>query len=869
MKKSLYAAAICSALVLSFGLAPAGAQDSVSVSEAENGNLWFVELSGAPTADGNSLANVRAEKAAFKKGAAGVSYTERRSFDVLFNGYSVEVDAVNRAKLARLDGVKALWPVISIQVPTPEVTEGSAPDLANAIAMTGANVAQTTLGITGAGVKVAVMDTGIDYDHADLGGDGVQRSNSAVFPTARVITGWDFVGDAFTGGNTPVPDAYPDDCNSHGTHVSGIVGANGTVRGVAPGVSFGAYRVFGCGGSTTADIMIAAMERALADGMQVLNMSIGASFQWPQYPTGAAASRLVNKGMVVVASIGNSGPQGGAPNGLYSAGAPGTGKKVIGVASYDNTRLSQLAFTVSPDNTAVGYNRAAAAPLSPTSGSLSMARTGTTTSTADGCVALPAGSLTGMAVLIRRGTCTFFTKANNARNAGAAAVVLYNNVAGALNPTVAGTPAITIPVVAISDTAGALINGRIAAGATTLTWTAQTVSTPIATGGLISGFSSFGLAADLSIKPDIGAPGGSIFSTFPIELGRYASISGTSMSSPHVAGAAALMLEARPNTSSNSMRSRLQNSADPAGWWNNPAVGIDNVHRQGAGMLDIDDTILSTVHVEPGKLSLGESGGGSHFESLTIENDGSSGVTFDLSHAPALATGPQNNSQNAPPNNVFTAISYFLAPSTVVFGAPSVFVPAGGSATVGVTITPNAGLPDRGTHGGYIVLTPQGGGQVYRVPYAGLKGDYQSIQVLVPTPNGFPWLAQIVGPNFVNRPAGATYTLIGNDIPFFLIHLDHQSRRVRLEAFDANTGQAFHRVSNDEYVGRNSTATGFFAFSWDGVTFKGKGTKAEQFSTVPNGQYVVRVTVLKALGDDENPAHQETWTSPVITIARP
>jgi hypothetical protein len=397
-----------------------------------------------------------------------------------------------------------------------------------------------------------------------------------------------------------------------------------------------------------------------------------------------------------------------------------------------------------------------------------------------------------------------------------------------------------------------------------MTWTDQLTSTPNPTGGLISGFSSFGLAADLSLKPDIGAPGGSIYSTVPIELGSYGQNSGTSMSSPHVAGAAALMLEARPDTSSNEMRARLQNSADPTGWWASPALGLDNVHRQGAGMLDIDDTILSTVRVEPGKLSLGESSGGSHLETLTVYNDGSTAVTFDLSHAPALATGPQNNSQNAAPNNVFTAISYFIAPSGVVFGAPSVLVPAQGSATVNVTITPNAGLPERGLHGGYIVLTPQGGGQVYRVPYAGLKGDYQTVQVLVPTANGFPWLAQQIGTSLFNRPAGGTFTMAGVDIPQFVVHLDHQSRRVRFEAFDAVSGKSWHRISDDEYVGRNSTATSFFTFAWDGTT-----TAGNKSYVAPDGQYVAKLSVLKALGDANNPAHWETWTSPVITIDRP
>jgi minor extracellular serine protease Vpr len=129
----------------------------------------------------------------------------------------------------------------------------------------------------------------------------------------------------------PVPDPDPDDCQGHGTHVAGIVGANGDAVGVAPEVTFGAYRVFGCDGSTTADIMIAAMERALADDMDILNMSIGSAFTWPQYPTAVASDLLVDAGMVVVASIGNSGA-----SGTFSAGAPGLGEKVIGVAAFEN-----------------------------------------------------------------------------------------------------------------------------------------------------------------------------------------------------------------------------------------------------------------------------------------------------------------------------------------------------------------------------------------------------------------------------------------------------------------------------------------------------------------------------------------------------
>jgi subtilisin family serine protease len=599
--------------------------------------------------------------------------------------------------------------------------------------------------------------------------------------------------------------------------------------------------------------------------MQVINQSIGSARQWPQYPTAQAATRMVNKGIVMVASIGNNGPGGTTPDALFAAGAPGVGDKVIGVGSFDN---AQRAFTVG--GTPYGYNQATASPIAPSTGSLPMAKTGTPTTLNDACSALPAGSLTGKAVLIRRGTCSFYIKATNAQDAGAAAVVLYNNVAGALNPTVApsppGSPPVTIPVVAITAAQGATLDGLIAAGPTTLTWTADYVSWPYGTGGLISGFSSFGLTAELALKPNISAPGGGIYSTYPLEQGGYATLSGTSMSSPHVAGGVALVLEARPNIPSNAMCERLQNSADPRNWSGNPALGfLDYSHRQGAGMLDIMGTVQATTVIEPSQLSVGESEFGPVTRTLMINNEGSSPVTYNLTHVPAMATGP--NTQTGASYNI---TGTFSAPATVAFSAPSVTVPPGGSAMVDVTIAPDATLPDRSIYGGYIVFTPQGGGAVYRVPFAGFKGDYQSTQVLTPTALGFPWLAQVVGSSYVNRNAtGATYTMVGSDIPYFLMHLDHLSRRIRLEAFDAKTGKAWHRVSDDAYVTRNSAPGSFFAFTWNGTTFTGKGKNASQWYQVPNGRYIVKVSVLKALGDENNPAHWETWTSAVITIARP
>jgi subtilisin family serine protease len=872
MKVSRVTALFVVTIALSIATTTADAQQSVSASEAENTTLWFVELAGRPVADGGNLANVQAEKAAFRQAAAaaGVKYRERRAYDVLFNGLAVEVERGQRQALAAIPNVRALWPIEIIQAPEFDAVPTELPDLQTAIAMTGADMVQNSLGITGQGIRVAVMDTGIDYDHPDFGGNGVPRTNSTSFPNERVVAGWDFVGDSFDNSVNlvPTPDPFPDDCGGHGTHVAGIVGASGGITGVAPGVTFGSYRVFGCTGSTTADIMLEAMERALKDKMDVLNMSIGSRGQWPEYPTGAAATRLLAKGMVVVASIGNNGPGASAPDGPYAAGAPGVGHDVIGVASFDNTHLRLPFFTVNGTN--VGYQTMTFSIAAPTSGTEEIVHVGR--GCADGNLTLPGpqpdpylADPNGKVALIERGVCGFAEKATRAIAAGATAVVVYNNVPGVVSGTLGAPLADPRPVVGISQAHGQFI--RAQAAPIMMTWTNQNDSFPNPTGGLISGFSSFGMAADLTLKPDIGAPGGLINSTIPLEQGAYGTNSGTSMSSPHVAGAVALLLASDPSISLEMVRDRLLNSARPQVWSGNPGLGfLDFAHRQGAGMLDIEDAILATVDVTPAKLSLGESEAGPQTRTLTITNRGSSDVTLNLSHAPALATGPKSQTN-------YATVSAFNAPATVAFGAGSVTVPAGGSATVNVIITAPT-TPNLGQYGGYIVLTPQGGGRLARVAYAGFVGDYQLVPVLTPTANGFPWLAKLnaAGTTFTNQPGGATYTMAGNDIPFFLVHLDHQSRRYEFAIYNANNGKAVHPVFNrfdeDEFVGRNSTAGGFFAFEWDGTRAHSNGNK-DLRKTVPDGSYRIVLRVLKALGDPNNPAHWETWTSPVVTIDRP
>jgi subtilisin family serine protease len=864
-------------------IAPA-APNAGAARAGQSSEIFLVELSS--TAD------------TFRKQAkaVGLSYTERFAYRSLFQGVSVRINRNDVGKLAGIASVSNVYPARYYTVgPTATVS----PDLASAITMTGADRAQNELGLTGEGVKVAVMDTGIDLDHPDLGGDGVAGGTHV---NSRVVSQWDFVGDAYnadpespTYDPVPNPDPVADDCNGHGTHVAGIIGADkasgaGGALGVAPKVTYGAYRVFGCDGSVTDDVMIAAMERIKADGADVLNMSIGDAFNnWAGSPTSVASDALVDAGIVVVASIGNSGAQG-----VYSAGAPGVGDKVIGVASYDNTLITLPAFTISPDDRRIAYGHATGSPNAPTSGTDSLARVGTKTTTNAACLPLPAGSLTGKYALIRRGSCTFYRKSLNAMNAGAEGVVIYNNqppfqgfitVERGPGGALPGEPDISIPVVNISGTDGNLIDDRLAAGEVTMTWTEGVGQTQNATGGLISSFSSYGTEAELTLKPDIGAPGGFIYSTYPLEKGGYASISGTSMSSPHVAGGVALLLQAHPSLSASQVRDILQNSADPAVWSLSPGLGLlDNVHRQGAGMLDIPGAVLATTTISPGKLSLGESQAGPATRTLTLTNSGTASVTYDLDHVEAIGT-----------TGTFPADMDFWLPDTqVVFSSPSVTVPAHGTATVDVTITADPledDLPTGGLYGGYLVFVDQADeDNLFTVPYAGFKGDYQSI-VAIPDQ---PVIGKLNAPFvkgqqiYSQAPANEVWTLQSPDeIPNVLIHFDHQVRHLELSVVDAATGTPVHPVFSTflvrNFVARNGLRPppgGPFntdtinddvtAFAWDGTRMhdNGAGTPDHR-KAVPDGPYKIVVKALKAGGDPNNPAHWETWTTPTITIDRP
>ncbi|MDO8143040.1 MULTISPECIES: S8 family serine peptidase [unclassified Isoptericola] len=854
--------------------APAGDEDTLV---NETPGAWFVELESPPTAQGSSRAQVGREHSAFKDaaGAAGVDYTEREEFTSLFNGFSIDMDSSQLGRLQATKGVKAIYPMVQLSVPEPQTA--AIPDMATALAMTGSDVAQNELGLTGAGVKVAVMDTGIDYAHPDFGG--------GEFPTERVAYGYDFVGDAYDAGSpdadarVPQPDGDPMDCQGHGTHVAGIVGADGDVVGVAPEVTFGAYRVFGCEGSTEADIMISAMEMALEDDMDILNMSIGSAFTWPSYPTASASNAMVDAGMIVAASIGNSGR-----SGVYSAGAPGVGEKVIGVASVDNTNTDAAKAVANPSGEPVAYT-VLSTVAAPTAGETTDAMV----HVGRGCVDTLGDTLladpTGMTALVDRGSCTFEEKYASAVAAGATAVVIANNIPGLFNG--GGVTDQGVPGVGISLADGDMLKAQMDAGETvTLTWTDETVSVVSPTGGEKSDFSSYGLAPDLSLKPDLAAPGGNIRSTYPLAKGGYATLSGTSMAAPHVAGAAALLLEADPEIAATEMRDLLQNTAEPILY---AGAYVETVHGQGAGLIDVPAAYAATTSVTPAKISLGESvvdrvDGEPVFEpvttTLTVANDSDAEVTYTMGHTTALATY----------GDTFAPTLSTIA-GTAEFSDTEVTVPAGESAEVDVTITSPGFDGYQVLYGGFIEITGDDGSET-SVPYAGFDGDYQDIEAITPIDLGdgemvdVPWISRIsecaefvefdcIDPmGSYSEAGGETFSLEWvdglPDYPYVLAHFDHQVEDFTLTVIDSKdrVKGSFTVAADLGPLGRNESSTGVQAFVWDGTVTKARGNTTVT-KDLKDGEYSLKIDALKANGDRSNPDHWETWTSPEFTIDRP
>lgn len=663
----------------------------------------------------------------------------------VFNGVSVRVAAGNLPQIRQLPGVKA----VHIPARYYKTTDTSVPYI-------GAPTVWSS-GFTGSGIRVAIIDTGIDYVHTDFGGSGDQNfydSNDPTviepgsFPTAKIVDGYDFVGDGYPSNPVPQPDPDPYDCNSHGTRIAGVLGGFGVNLdgtrytgpygattnfnnlligpGVAPGVELLAYKIFGCRGSTTEDILLQAIDRALdpnndgdfSDKVDIINLSLGSPFAPPSdTPSLRAIESASLLDVLTVISTGNNGDT------FFSVNNPGMSPAAVSVAAvFDNPiRFQKLDFNISGNLVSVPAGRADFGP--------GVSRAGISTgvvasSPANGCQPLSNSSqMAGKIALIDRGTCSFTTKVRNAMSAGAVGAIITNDTnAQVIGFSDDGTGQdISIPSWLIDLNSGNTLRDALNAGQTIIAAASHnSVFNESRYANRLATFSSRGGPFSNSIiKPDISAPGLSISSADAGTGSGYGFYNGTSMSSPHVSGSAALLLDAYPGRNARDIASILLNTADPVFSGDNNSPPEHGPGRTGSGQVNMDSFTqqpafgqVTTTQYPFGKVQ--EITGVTNTNlTYTINNPGGSAQTYTVQYQATSSipgvnlTFPNGPTVSVPGNSTGDlVVNWNFSPQNM----KHTFDPTLATVHSG---QPRHWLSDAS---GYLNLIPSGGGARLRIP---------------------------------------------------------------------------------------------------------------------------------------------------------
>ena len=610
--------------------------DEPAVAELNAQSMEATGSFASPEAQRAQAQRVSAQHSRFKPQITGRGLEILSAQRVGANGFRVKGRPADIAALRSMPGVRSVAPV-----------KVHRKDNAESVPWIGAPAVWAAVG-RGEGVKIGIIDSGIDYTHAAFGGSGnpsdYAGNNPSIvepgsFPTAKVKGGYDFAGPTYNADDPesmPQPDPDPLDGDGHGSHVAGTaagIGVSGSVgAGVAPGAALYALKVFGdVAGST--DMTSLAIEWAMdpngdgdmSDHLDVINMSLGAPFGEPDDPSSISANNAAAVGIIVVISAGN---EGDIP---YITGAPGVASSAISTAANNPGGRIVTRFNVTAPPAVAGRY-----PSLEGAGPVTFAELGTVAGPlvpsvpANACAPLTnAAAVSGKIALVIRGACDFTVKYLNVQAAGARAIVVYNDgtAPDRIDPLIMGAddPNITIPGLMIGYPIGA-----------------QLATTPNVTVSIdqgldptlddkITGFSSRGPGhGGSTFKPDLSAPGENIVSAGVGEGTGGATLSGTSMASPHVAGAAALLRQKHRKLNQAAIKALLQNSTVNAN-----SSGDTDLMRQGVGALRVDRAVALTSYASPAGVSFGRLNPLtqiSRTERVRLKNLGSSRRNFSVTH---------------------------------------------------------------------------------------------------------------------------------------------------------------------------------------------------------------------------------------------
>lgn len=707
----------------------------------------------------------RARKAVKSQLATKLDDVEvRYEYTTVFNGLSVEADYADLETIQDLPGVKDAYVSQVYQLIEP-VNETK---LADSVPSIGGNISKET-GYTGKGMVVAILDTGLDTSHEAF----QNKVNEPKFTKQAIAD--KLASDSLRVGNVNVDSIYQSDKipfaydyydndtnvsggNSHGTHVAGIVGANrGQVTGVAPDAQLMIMKIFGDDGSGAHDSdIIAALEDAVVLGADAVNMSLGMTAGFSEAAatkTREVYQRVKNAGISLMCAAGNeysssyksaggtdlplaSNPDNGA------VASPSTYDAALSVASMNNVRATAPYLLVGDRK--IRYSdpaETASKQIASLNGKYEYVDCGVGATTD-----FTGKSLTGKVALIQRAgeeageILSFAQKEKNAKAAGAKAVIIYDNVEGDLvNMATDGS----IPAVFISKADGeAMLAATEKKVSFRKSYLAQFQD---AYSGKMSDFSSWGVTPDLKLKPEITAPGGDIYSTLP--GGLYGSMSGTSMASPHMAGAAAVMgqyITEEPDGTKLTLSQRtalsnqlLMSTAAPV---KNESGLPYSPRKQGAGLVQLARATKAKAYLSSAegglpKAELGYSTDGSFSFSFQANNLSSSEIKYEVGVTVLTEDTVKENGKTylaQSPRQMGADEVTVTAPSTVTLNAS-------GTATVNVSLALTAkgkaalskDFPNGIYIEGFVTLTPVNGGDTISLglPFLGFYGNWSAAPI--------------------------------------------------------------------------------------------------------------------------------------------
>jgi minor extracellular serine protease Vpr len=658
----------------------------------------------------------------------------------LLNAVFVIVPRGRESELKSLPGVKAVIPLRRYHL-----------NLNRATQLVNAPAAWNALGgvqNAGAGIKIAVIDTGIDQTHPAFQDSSLSvpagfpkcTAGDCVFTNNKVIVARSYVRSLAAGSDSsnPAADSRPDDYSArdrsgHGTAVAscaaGVTNTSAvTFTGMAPKAWLGNYKIYGSpevNDFSSDDVIIMAFEDAMHDGMDIVSLSTGGpAFSGaldsgaacgnpagvPCDPLAQAAENAAKAGMTVVVAAGNSGGDGNITPTFNTISSPADAPSAIAVGATTNGHFFIETVKVPGSGVPSNLQQIGAqfgdgfTPAGPVTAPLrDVTRFG---DSGFACGALPAGSMNGAFALIKRGNCNFIDKLTNAQQAGALGVIFYMATSASPIPP-GGLAGTTIPAVMVANSDGVALKSFVD---TNVNHAASIDPTPFEVSSpdfdLLTFFSSLGPATgDGGLKPELVAVGTDMYmaaqSFDPLgdvySPSGYGVANGTSFATPLVSGAAALVKQSHPNYTSAQIKSALVNSASNAvtGDDSGNSVGVQSI---GAGKLDAGAAVSATVTSSPATLSFGvvKSGSLPINKQLQVTNTGSSAANLSMSVVSAL--------QAPGVNLALDKQSLALAP--------------GASGTVNVTLS--GGTPAAGSYSGVILVQGQGS---LRIPFLYLAGN--------------------------------------------------------------------------------------------------------------------------------------------------